>query len=297
MGNEDIIFFDTEFTGNGELLELAIMNGDGALLYHSYFKPITSKQWKTDIHHISPEMVANERSFSSCLPEIQPIFNNAKVLSGFSLKNDLKILEEHGIQNLKDKKIIDIHDYFWLIHKDEVKWNLDSMPSLIKCSKSLGIAFNEEDAHSASFDTELTLKCYNLLNQRFSANDSNSGDYSLLADAIIDSIEKAKLEYYRKKAIGYIKVYKNNKGYYISFTSTSDKNNENLIFEVKIENRYKAEYEIRKLFKNKLDKKLSYIYNLRSNDLERIKAYQNTYDKDEAEFYKNLMRNKYKISF
>ena len=297
MGNEDIIFFDTEFTGNGELLELAIINGDGALLYHSYFKPITSKQWKTDIHHISPEMVANERSFSSCLPEIQPIFNNAKVLSGFSLKNDLKILEEHGIQNLRDKKIIDIHDYFWLIHKDEVKWNLDSMPSLIKCSKSLGIDFNEEDAHSASFDTELTLKCYNLLNQRFSANDSNSGDYSLLADAIINSIEKAKLEYYRKKAIGYIKVYKNNKGYYISFTSTSDKNNENLIFEVKIENRYKAEYEIRKLFKNKLDKKLSYIYNLRSNDLERIKAYQNTYDKDEAEFYKNLMRNKDKISF
>lgn len=297
MENKDIIFFDAEFTGNEEILELAVMDGTGKLLYHRYFKPITSKKWNTDIHHITPEMVANEKSFYSCIQDIQPIFDRATFLSGFSVNNDIRVLEDHGIKGIRNKQILDIHDYFWLMNKDNQTWNLDSIPSLVKCSQHLGIDFKEENAHSASFDTELTYKCYELLNQAFKNSNLDNKDLNLSPETIIEKIESAKLDYYRQKAMGYIRVYKNNKGYHLHFNYINVRDSEKQILEVKVENRYKAEYEIRKLLKKKADKKIPYIYNLTSKDLETIKNYRNTYNKEEADLYKNLMKNKDKISF
>ena len=73
----NVICLDAEFADNEELLELSAFNLAGEEVYHSYYKPADISDWRTDIHHITPEMVANERNFASCREEVQSLLDDA----------------------------------------------------------------------------------------------------------------------------------------------------------------------------------------------------------------------------
>ena len=115
MKNMDIICLDAEFTESEELLELSVFNLDGKEVYHRFFKPEQISEWRTDIHHITPEMVADEPTFAQCREEVQRLLDSAFALTGFAVGNDLRVLTRSGIAGLETKRMIDVKDMYWYL--------------------------------------------------------------------------------------------------------------------------------------------------------------------------------------
>lgn len=294
MEANEIIFFDAEFTSSNELLELSVMNGRGEEIYHHYFKPVKAKKWSSEIHHITPKMVAHEKSFFARLPEIQPIFDRAQILAGFAVDNDIKILKYHGVKGLDEKEKLDIREFFWLIKGEETGRGLDNMPGLVSSAEHLGIEFDKDEAHSADVDTLLTFRCYEILK---SLQEEKEGPTT--PRQIIRKIEEAKNDHYKQKAKGIVRVYKNREGNHIFHFNQSDApaaSSHELLFEMAVENRFKAEYDLRKRFKKRMHPKAPYVYRLTPQDLEKIREYKNIYNKEEADNYRLLMKNLSRIT-
>lgn len=51
----DWICLDAEFAEGVEMLELAIMSGDGRMIYTQRFRPATLRRWRSYPHGITPE--------------------------------------------------------------------------------------------------------------------------------------------------------------------------------------------------------------------------------------------------
>ena len=94
----DWICLDAEFAEGVEMLELAIMSGDGRMIYTQRFRPATLRRWRSYPHGITPEMVENEPLFAECRQEIQSIIDAASHVIGFAVaENDLRKLRQEGI--------------------------------------------------------------------------------------------------------------------------------------------------------------------------------------------------------
>ena len=92
---KEVLFLDTETTGvkdDDEVLELAIINGYGEVLFHHFFKPINHTEWKEaeNINHISPNDVANEKPISDYYTELNDIFKKADMLIIYNVEFDIK---------------------------------------------------------------------------------------------------------------------------------------------------------------------------------------------------------------
>ena len=75
MENKYIVL-DTETTGlnaaEDEILQVSIIDNEGAVLFDSYIKPTQHTEWAEAerIHHITPEMVADAPTIAEVMPEI-----------------------------------------------------------------------------------------------------------------------------------------------------------------------------------------------------------------------------------
>ncbi|MDE5883368.1 MAG: hypothetical protein K2H60_16725 [Muribaculaceae bacterium] len=287
----EIICLDAEFTETEELLELSIFNLEGNEIYHRFYKPENIDDWRTDIHHITPEMVADEMPFSKRKDEVQRLLDSSFALTGFAVGNDMRVLSRSGIAGLETKRVLDVKDMYWYLRGIQEQMNPFSVPSLLICANALGLEFSEDEAHSASADTEATLRCFNLLFSEFKSAEGEGMADEDVVDMFAAKIERAKANYIEETAKGYVKIYKQGDTYKIKYSHTPDSEPKGLIAEIEVADRYKAEYEIKKLLKKKELPDRWGIYKLTPKLLEQVKNYKNTYDAEESAWCKKVVRN------
>lgn len=165
---EKVIIFDTETTGlnpygNDEILQIAILNGNGEELFNSYIKPDMRKTWTkaAEINGITPKMVKDAPHFDDVKEEIQNIFNNAEVIVGYNVEFDLRFVMASGIKLKKNVAIFDVMQEYAVARgvKDgyygDYKWC-----KLEQCARAYKYKY---EAHNAVEDSKATLHCYNSL--------------------------------------------------------------------------------------------------------------------------------------
>lgn len=163
----DLIVIDTETTGlnaaEDEILQLSIIDGNGATLYNHYFKPVVATEWKgaQKVNGISPEMVSECPHIYKELPKIVPIIANAKIIVGYNTQFDLAFLGAAGIYSSANCDIIDIMRDFAPIYDEwSDKYGSYKWQKLITCADYYGYDWGEDSAHDSLADCRATLYCY-----------------------------------------------------------------------------------------------------------------------------------------
>lgn len=125
----DIHTLSTGYDHNAEALQLAIVNGDGEVLFNELFKPRIKKRWpKTQsLHGISPKTVSDAKPAEFYEKEVLDILRQAKIIAGYSIDFHLRMVEVSGIDieqlSKRTADVMDIHasnylertadDYYW----------------------------------------------------------------------------------------------------------------------------------------------------------------------------------------
>lgn len=154
----DIVVFDIETTGldlkTAEILQIAICDGNGCMLFSSYVRPTKHKSWKSaeKINGISPEMVANAPTFAKIKSQVQEIFNNAKVVAGYNCKRfDIPIIERYHV--VLPQSCFDVMSEFGI-------YNPIGRHRLIDCARYCGVSYSP---HDATEDAVATAQCMQYL--------------------------------------------------------------------------------------------------------------------------------------
>ena len=129
------IIVDTETTGLDpnidEILQIAIIDGNGKILFNEYIKPEYHTSWSDaeKIHKISPETVKKCKPLKKYKRKISRIFKNATQIIGYNLPFDLKFLEKKIDIYTESQILIDLMPKFAKVFREthpfikgEYKW-------------------------------------------------------------------------------------------------------------------------------------------------------------------------------
>ena len=171
MENKYIVL-DTETTGlnaaEDELLQVSIIDNEGAVLFDSYIKPTQHTEWAEAerIHHITPEMVADAPTIAEVMPEINDILNRYDKIVGYNLKFDKAFLENNGAEFLSTE-YADVMKMFapiygeWNDQRGSYKWQ-----KLTIAADYYGYDWSEhKEAHNSLGDCYATLHVYKEINE------------------------------------------------------------------------------------------------------------------------------------
>lgn len=262
------ICLDAEMADRGELLELSIFDHTETEIYHQLFKPKRQKTWRTDIHHITPEMVADAPHASACAPQIAAIVKSADVIIGCAIDNDLRALSDVGINTADRQSVVDIQLLHFYLSGGRAGTLFNSM-SLLALAEEYGVDFSEEVAHGASADTDATLRCFFAIMDKAVEGDSRADtDKTLSLSADIMSRAVAEL------AKGYLVLQKLDKGYRVESRYMPPKEKDTTVAILPVDDRHIAEYEIKKLFSRRTIPGMPGTYALRSSDLKAFSSYK-----------------------
>lgn len=287
-----IICLDAETTDRGEILELSVFDADGAEIYQQYFRPEHARRWRTDIHHITPAMVADKPSARKCLPSIQRIIDAATHILGFAVDNDIRILGNAGVARLDKKKIIEVRQWYWFCRGRHAGVDINGGPGLTTVAAELGVDLSDDAAHSASADTRATLQCFNILAEEFQTKYAPGGaDNPLPAEELLSCFDtlydRERIEVLRRRAHGKLYLIHTPKGHRI--VRSMDKRPETPLATIEVPDRFKAELDLRRAFARRRSRDSQIHYALRPADIEAFKAYTNTFDPDDSELCKRLL--------
>lgn len=132
---ESILCFDLETTGfdsvNDEILQIAIIDGAGKVLFNEYIRPTHTTEWPEAeaVNCISPDRVSGCPTIDEYLPVLNEIFSRAKLIVGYNALNfDIFFLTASGVMIPEDARFYDVmlefapiygewndflHDYRW----------------------------------------------------------------------------------------------------------------------------------------------------------------------------------------
>lgn len=162
-----IICFDIETTGldpfKDEILQLSIIDGNGAILFNEYIKPIHTVSWPEaqEINRISPEMVKDKNTIDFYKDRLDIIFGEAELIVGYnSIFFDSEFIISAGI-NISDKaRFFDVMLKFapiygeWKEHLGDYKWQ-----KLSTCAAYYGYQ-GSGNFHDSLEDAKATLHCF-----------------------------------------------------------------------------------------------------------------------------------------
>ncbi|MDE5874685.1 MAG: hypothetical protein K2H15_03480, partial [Muribaculaceae bacterium] len=248
-------------------------------------------------HHITPEMVEDKPFFRARREEVEQLLNDADALTGFALGNDIRVLTRSGVKGLEDAKILDVKDMFWYLRGRQEEMSPFSIPSLLACSHKLGLNFSENEAHSASADTEATLSCFNILLDEFRKEEGDGLKEDEILEAFRGRIDEERGRFVEESAKGFIRVYKNGPYHKIKFSRNLDPDKTGLELEVTVADRFKAEYEIRKSLKKKEVQGKIGCYKLTAKQLDEISKYRNEYVAEDSAWCKKILKGMGMFSF
>lgn len=288
----NIICLDAEMADgiNHELLELSVLDGSMNEVYHHYFKPRITKEWKGSerVHHITPEMVRDEPHFDECLSEIQAVVDKAECVVGFAVENDIFALEYSGVTGLRDKLKVDVRELFWAYCGNPCGMSLDSIPGLVACAEVLGVEFSQHEAHSASADTLATFRCLEAL--RAKAADTAGGEMPQLND-MVEFCERSKFDYRRRHAQGWAYIMRSSTGgYKLRFKTHDEVDPEKVVMKKKVNDRHVACYDLHNMFDKKASGRLGGALNLSAADMRKFESYSNEYDEEKSAYCKSALR-------
>ena len=283
-----LLCFDSETTNHGELLELSVFDIEGVERFHQYFKP-RAKSWPTDIHHITPEMVSGSKRFFAYRNEIQRLLWSVNYLLGCALSNDLHTLRRYGVR-LKDRhKVLDIQDWFWLLNDCSDRRDR-RQTGLAAIAAHYGLGFGDLQAHSATADTKLTLACFKAMADDFIRRYVNLKDYPELKNGVnadnLDVLNRLFVEAYKnalqiyrmRNSAGFIGVLRREQGFVFKYTRYEQLDREGLVLSVEVNDRIKAEEDLKRHFESKQVKGYTGHYFLEDSDFEFIRNYTNNID-------------------
>ncbi|MBR3723200.1 MAG: 3'-5' exonuclease [Selenomonadaceae bacterium] len=173
MDLNKIICFDTETTGldrESEILQLAIINGFGDVLFNELIKPKCQTTWShaEKVHHISPTMVEKCKTIDSYFPILKKIFKEAEIYVGYNLPYDIRMLKQSGFPAdclcRKGCQQIDIMKVFAPVFGEKnAKSNRYKWQSLATCADYYHYDWGKDKAHGALADAKATLFCFKKL--------------------------------------------------------------------------------------------------------------------------------------
>ncbi|MBQ6955427.1 MAG: 3'-5' exonuclease [Bacteroidales bacterium] len=159
-----IVFFDLETTGvqvgTDHIVQICLLKvlPDGSEEDRTYLiRPVNERgetvhipKETTEIHHITDDMVAGERSFPELAPEIAAFIGDADLAGYNSNKFDVPLLVEEFLRfgfdfSLKGRRLVDVQNIF---HRMEQRTLVAAYK--FYCGKNL------DGAHSADADTKAT---------------------------------------------------------------------------------------------------------------------------------------------
>jgi DNA polymerase-3 subunit epsilon len=168
-GNK-ILVFDTETTGfprsyrnsadiGQEILQLAMVDGEGRTLFNEMFKPERMRIWLSaqQVHGISPDMVKEKSPAKAFRKEIQGIIDEADLLVAYNFTFDQIFLRSIGI-SFVGKQYFDVMKVFAQKRGTPDHRGRRRYTSLKNCAAHYG--YKCENAHNAEADALATLACF-----------------------------------------------------------------------------------------------------------------------------------------
>lgn len=292
-----IICLDAEFADstNNEILELSVYGEGRDEIFHGYFRPVRTRSWKGSerVHHITPAMVADKPSFASMLGVIQPLFDAADIIIGFAPGNDITHLEASGVEGLDTKRVVDVREWYWFLIGRHNGVDYYGVPGLAAVAAEMGVEFEAGAEHSASGDTEVTFKVFDLLESRFAAEypGVEGEDERQLIARFAALCGEAVEEYERGKARGYVYLVRKPGGYRLKVSGRSEAPDD-CVASIEVADRHKAEYDLSKLWRRREAGDRPHLYRLTDRDIDTFRAYANEYDAGQSRWYRSLMRNR-----
>lgn len=169
MENKYIVL-DTETTGlnaaEDELLQVSIIDNEGAVLFDSYIRPTQHTEWAEAerIHHITPEMVVDALTIAEVMPEINNILKRYDKIVGYNVRFDADFLKHNGAKFL-NAEYADAMKMFapiygeWNDQRGSYKWQ-----KLTTAAGYYGYDWSaHEEAHNSLGDCYATLYVYKKL--------------------------------------------------------------------------------------------------------------------------------------
>lgn len=116
LRDKQIVIIDCETTGLDkgidQPIELAVIDGEGTVLFHKRIKPtVAVTDGAAAIHHIMDEMLANEPTFDDLADEIVMALESKRVLA-YNVEFDLAMLHNVGIEIEYSNCIADLYNTF-----------------------------------------------------------------------------------------------------------------------------------------------------------------------------------------
>lgn len=271
-------------TDRGELLELSVYAHTGEEIYHQLFKPERQRMWRTNIHHITPDMVADAPRASQCAPKIAAIVKGADVILGCAVDNDLRVLSEIGVNPAGRQEVVDIQQLHFYISGGRAGTPYNSA-SLMTLTQEYGVEFSEDVAHGASADTDATLRCFYAIMNREMGKDSKEDVGETLSRAVeIMHLAGAEL------AKGYLILTKVEKGFRLETRYMPPKEKEDTVAVLAVDDRHIAEYEMRKQLSRRLVPGMFSTYSLKPADLRTFAAYRCVHEPVRSEMCRKLLK-------
>ena len=117
------------------------------------------------MNHITPAMVADSPKMRDVKPKIEALLDRAKVIVGYNLPFDLRMLEQNGVKFPWNAEYIDIMLPFAEIYGESSRYYGGfKRQKLITCARYYG--YTEEGWHDSLADTKATLYCFRKMLER-----------------------------------------------------------------------------------------------------------------------------------
>ncbi|CZV59152.1 MULTISPECIES: 3'-5' exonuclease [Enterobacteriaceae] len=166
--DEGCIILDTETTDlYGEVIELAIINNEGSVLFNHRIKPKEQKIKPNAeaIHHISMEMLKDEKELSFYMDELTDIFTKYKNLVIYNAAFDIECLNVSlNANDFQEFKVIfginikcAMRDYAYYYNEYNDYFNDYKWQRLETAAKRFDFDFTNITPHEALSDCFMTL--------------------------------------------------------------------------------------------------------------------------------------------